>query len=163
MSEKTEDMIEMTVPCKPEYVRTARRAVAEFARAASVPKPAVDEIEIAAGEAVTNIVRHAYVGRERSLPIKVKCTGADDRFTVEVIDKGSGFDPAVVDVPEPTDFDREGGLGIVIIRGLMDQVEYSSRPNRGTRVRMTKLPPGHSGSAKPAPSATSRQLTSAAR
>lgn len=132
------DVIEIKVPCKPEYVRTVRRAVAEFAESMNMPRSAVEEVEVAASEAVANIIRHAYVGLDRLPPVRVKCSHGKCGLMVEVSDKGRGFDAPPGGVIPEVDFDREGGLGIILIKSLMDRVYYSSKPDVGTRIRMTK-------------------------
>jgi len=54
MAEISDDVIEIRVPCKPEYVRTVRRTIAEFATFIDMPRSAIEEVEIAASEAVAN-------------------------------------------------------------------------------------------------------------
>lgn len=135
---RDEDKIEIRVPCKPKYVRTIRRAVADFAESINIPEAEVEEIEIAASEAVSNIVRHAYSGCKRTGGVRVKCAHQRNGFTVEVIDRGCGFDaPADHVVPE-ANYDREGGFGIILIKRLMDSVNYVSKPDHGTTIKMTK-------------------------
>ena len=56
----TGDRIEIRVPCRAEYVRTIRRTLGEFAETLDMPTSAVEEVQIAASEAVTNIIKHAY-------------------------------------------------------------------------------------------------------
>lgn len=132
------DQIEIRVPCKAEYVRTVRRTVADFAHSIDMPDWAVAEIEVAASEAVANIVRHAYVGAEKTMPVRVKCARGRDGLTVEVIDRGCGFAAPPDGIIPDVDLDREGGLGIILIKCLMDTVNYTSKPRQGTRIRMTK-------------------------
>ena len=73
-------------------------------------------------------------------PVVVSCWEAPERFEVCVADGGSGFDPE--DLPEHppvTDPDRlnfERGLGIPLIRSLVDDVRFESGPD-GTSVWMT--------------------------
>ena len=132
------DEIEIRVPCKAEYVRTVRRTVVDFAQTLDLPASEVAELEIAASEAITNVIKHAYTNGEKPFPVRVKCTRAKNRFTVEVIDKGRGFAmPQDSSIP-PVDYDRDGGYGIVLIRALMDRVKYTSTPDVGTRIKMTK-------------------------
>lgn len=135
---QTFDEIEIKVPCKPEYVRTIRRTVAEFAESFNMPRSAVEELEIAASEAMANIIRHAYVGMEKAPPVRVKCCHRGGGFTIEITDKGRGFNAPPDSVIPDVDFNREGGLGIILIKSLMDKVSFISRPDEGTRIRMTK-------------------------
>ncbi|MCE5200622.1 MAG: ATP-binding protein [Armatimonadota bacterium] len=130
--------IEIRVPCKPEYVRTVRKLIAEFAESANMPPRAVEEIEIAASEAVTNIVRHAYKGCTRNPRMCVKCAQRKSGLIVEVIDNGNGFNAPPDNVVPDVDPNREGGLGITLIKCLMDRVNYVSKPDEGTRIRMLK-------------------------
>ena len=133
-----DSQIEMRFPCKPEFVRTIRRAVVDFAESFNVPESIVAEIEVAASEAVTNVIRHAYSAGKRKSPVFVRCRRTRADFTVEVVDNGSGFDVPPDDFVPDVDIERDGGFGIVLIRNLMDTVNYESGPNAGTHIRMTK-------------------------
>lgn len=132
------DKLEIRVPCKPEYVRTIRRAVADFAASLNMPDSAVADIEIAASEAVANVIRHAYTGCQNLPPVRVKCAQSRSGLTVEVVDKGCGFNAPPRDVIPNVDFEKEGGLGIILIKSFMDRVYYVSRPGEGTKIRMIK-------------------------
>ncbi|MCE5313821.1 MAG: ATP-binding protein [Armatimonadota bacterium] len=134
------DVIELRVPCKPEYVRTIRRVIADFAESSDMPKATIEEIEIAASEAATNIVRHAYVDCSRMPRMHIRCARRKHGLLVEVTDRGRGFcAPADGVIPNADiDFDREGGYGIVLIKCLMDTVNYISKPDEGTKIKMTK-------------------------
>jgi len=132
------DKIEIRIPCKPEYVSTVRRAIAEFASLVDIPISDVEEIELAASEAVSNAIRHAYINITKVPPLRIKCSHQLNGFTVEIIDKGCGFNaPAYGEIPK-VDLDREGGLGIILIKSFMDRVHFVSKPGRGTKIRMVK-------------------------
>jgi anti-sigma regulatory factor (Ser/Thr protein kinase) len=132
------DKIEICIPCKPEFVGAVRRAIAEFASLLDIPISDVEEIEIAASEAVSNVIRHAYTNITNVPPLRIKCAHRLNGFTVEVIDKGCGFNaPSRDEIPQ-VDLDREGGLGIILIKSFMDRVHFISKPGRGTRIRMVK-------------------------
>jgi len=135
---KTGDEIEIKVPCKAEYVRTVRKAIAEFAASINMPEGSVEDIEVAASEAVANVIRHAYGGSDNLPRVKVKCTRLKAGLLIEVADKGRGFDAPPANVIPEVDFDRDGGLGIILIKRLMDRVCLVSKPEAGTTIRMTK-------------------------
>ncbi len=130
------DYIEIRVPGKPEHVRTVRRTIAEFAQSHNLPKSLVEAIEIATSEAVSNVVRHAYNGHSSEKPVMVKCARRQNEITLEISDKGCGFCPPPDEAIPNIDLNRDGGLGIVLIKTLMDKVNYCSRPNSGTKIRM---------------------------
>ncbi len=129
------DAIEIRVPCKPEYIRTIRRTIAEFAGLIDMPRQAIEEVEIAASEAASNVVRHAYNGMGQ--PIRVKCAYKAGDLIIEIIDKGNGFAVPPGHQAHELDLSRDGGFGIMLIRRLMDKVSFRSL-STGTRVRMAK-------------------------
>ncbi|MDO8588600.1 MAG: ATP-binding protein [Armatimonadota bacterium] len=133
------DSVELKIPCKPEYVRTVRSVVKELAEELALPVESVDAVQIAVSEAVANIIRHAYGPGKSPQPVFLRCCRGPGRLTIEIIDRGIGF--SVPKTDQPPDLSREGGLGIVLIRALMDRVDYWSRPNVGTRIRMMKMAP----------------------
>ena len=132
------DSVELTIPCKAEYVRTVRWLVEEIAADVPLSVEAVEEVKVAACEAVSNIVRHAYGPGKTPQPISMKCCRGPGELTIEIADHGVGFSVPRLRRKEFPDISKEGGLGIALIHSLMDKVEYWSRPNRGTRIRMMK-------------------------
>jgi serine/threonine-protein kinase RsbW len=132
------DELEIQVPCKAQYVRTIRRTVAEFAQFHHMTSADVEEMEIAASEAVSNVVRHAYSDRICLPPVRVRCLHSKGAITVEVSDDGRGFCAPPGNTIPQIDLDREGGLGIILIKTLMDRVRLVSKPNEGTKLSMTK-------------------------
>jgi serine/threonine-protein kinase RsbW len=135
------DTVELRVPCKAEYVRTVRTLVADIADTIPLPVSAIEEVKVAASEAVANIVRHAYADPEHVGPIFVTCSRTGKKLVVEIVDWGVGFNIPPARTPGEPDISREGGYGIILIRSLMDSVEYWSEPNVGTRIRMVKTAP----------------------
>lgn len=145
LCDEGQDHIEIRVPCKAEYVRTVRTAAADFARSFDLSAQDIEAIEVAVSEAVSNVIRHAYKGCSRTLPIRVKCERRGDGLRFVIEDRGRGFAaPPDNVIPDP-DLSREGGLGIILIKRLIDSVSYTSRPNAGTRITMTKSAAKHPG------------------
>ncbi len=93
-------------------------------------------------QALTEAIVNAILYTTSDLDVEVVVLVANNRLTVEVHDRGSGFD--VNSVPPP-DFDliseigvKNGGFGIHMIKALVDKVEIEST-NQGTTVRMSKF------------------------
>ncbi len=88
-------------------------------------------VELCAVEAVTNVVRHAYNG-EAGRIIDVAVTVVSNGLTLEITDTGRPMDPTEIDFPhfEPSETHTvpEGGMGLSLIRSLMDEVTYVTRP-----------------------------------
>ena len=57
---------------------------------------------------------------------------------IEVIDEGVGFDARGRDFGAKADLSGDGGLGLYLVHGYMDEVSIESAPGSGTRVIMTK-------------------------
>lgn len=88
----------------------------------------LDRIMISVTEAVNNGIIHGNKANpEKS--VELFCTCSDSRVEFVVRDEGEGFAPE--DVPDPlaeNNLLKEGGRGLLIIRAMMDSVEF--RPNR---------------------------------
>ena len=120
-----------TFTSDPRNASLARRSIASFASVCGFSQEEVADIRLAAGEALGNAVEH---GRSaRSSGFSVRCTYDGEQLVVEVHDNGSGFSPFADDAAPP--LDRERGLGIYLMRRLMDDVSYS---HNGTLVRLRR-------------------------
>lgn len=86
----------------------------------------LNKIELAAEEAIVNIVHYAYVGK--SGDITVTCRSEhNDKFFIEIIDSGLPFNPLDAKKPDlDADMDdrRIGGLGIYLTEKLVDNIQY---------------------------------------
>lgn len=130
--------VELVVPARPESLALVRLALGAVAGVAEAPADAVADLKLAATEACTNVVQHAYPDRgDGDGHITVRFSLEARTFTVEVCDLGVGFDPErVPDVLTP-DGERERGMGIPIIRAVTDTVVIASN-GEGTRVVFAK-------------------------
>lgn len=91
-------------------------------------------------EAVANVINHAFVGASSPPRIAVELAIEDDETTAEVIDNGQPFDPTAASEPDrasPLESRDVGGLGIHLIREMMDRVEYR-RAGGENRLRLEK-------------------------
>lgn len=117
-----------------------RDFVAEAARQMGFSDKEIYSIQLAADEASTNIIEHAYAGVKDG-KIEIDCSIADEELTIVMRDKGKSFDPS--SVPEPNvkaDLSERkiGGLGMYLMRKLMDEVSYESSPEVGNILTMVK-------------------------
>ena len=95
--------------------------------------------ETAVDEASTNVVKHAYGGKGGFFQVSCDLRGAD--IVVTVRDRGNKFDPNSIPLPETVSQleDRKvGGLGIYMMKKLMDQVNHSYSEQAGNRLEMVK-------------------------
>jgi len=117
-----------------------RGFAAQAARDAGMDDSQVYAVELAMDEACTNIVEHAYKGEENG-DIECTCDANDVCLTLVVRDHGKPFDPSTVSEPD-LDGDIEtrplGGLGIYLIKQLMDDVHFEPLGESGNVLTMVK-------------------------
>ncbi len=123
-------VVELTIPSKPEYVSVVRLAVAGVASRLPFGYDVVEDIKLAVSEACNNAIEH---GRPLGVPpdeakVVVRCFVTNSELVIEVVDQGPGFDPAEV----------EEKMGLRIIRSMMDEVQFLRLPEGGMVVRLTK-------------------------
>jgi serine/threonine-protein kinase RsbW len=94
------------------------------------------EVELALTEALSNVIHHAYGGAETErIELGLRLDGG--RVELEILHSGRPFDPASYTAPD-LDAAPAGGYGLHVISELMDEVEQTDAPGRGTRLRLVK-------------------------
>jgi serine/threonine-protein kinase RsbW len=131
---------ELRVKSKTENLSEIRDFVSVSARDAGIPEVTVENIILAVDEACTNIIKHAYkLSPEGELIIKIDYD--EEKFTVMIIDYGKSFEPERVPLPDLQKYYREhrvGGLGMYLMKSLMDDVTYTSIPGKYNQVLLSK-------------------------
>ena len=131
---------ELRVKSKTENLSVIRDFVSENALNAGIPMTKVEDIMLAVDEACTNIIKHAYkLSPEGEIIIKIDYD--KEKFTITIIDYGKSFKPESVPLPDLQKYYREhkvGGLGIYLMRSLMDDVKYTSVPGKYNQVLLSK-------------------------
>lgn len=131
--------IELEIPARPEYVGLARLVVSSLASSRrTLADDRIDDLKLAVSEACTNAIE-AHADVDVSERVILRWSEADDHLQVQVDDRGHGFDPGSLPTHPPvTDPERlnfERGLGIPLIRSLVDEVEFDPS-DAGTSVRI---------------------------
>lgn len=117
-----------------------RDIVAEAARQVGFSDKEIYAIQLAADEASSNIIEHAYAGMTGG-KLEIDLSTTDKMLKIVMRDQGKPFDPS--SVPEPNvkaDLSERkiGGLGMYLMRKLMDEVTYESSSERGNILTMIK-------------------------
>lgn len=123
-----------------EYLDEIREFVGAIARKGGFSDKDVYNIQLATDEAASNIIEHAYEKIVDGV-LELSCGVKDDRITIVLIDHGESFDPSEIPLPDlKADLsDRKiGGLGIFLMRKLMDEVSYEAKPDKNNVLTMTK-------------------------
>ena len=90
-------------------------------------------------EAFTNVVNYAYTDQNKHL-IEIIFEKDENILTIQIIDDGQPYDPTLRNDPDltlPVEQREIGGLGIYLIRKVMDQVMYERSENKN-RLTLTK-------------------------
>jgi anti-sigma regulatory factor (Ser/Thr protein kinase) len=122
----------MTVPASAPGVREAESALLAFAKSSGLPAEAIWRLEVALDEVLSNVVRHGLAAG-RIGPIAVDLDIGTSRIEVVVTDDAPAFNPLEVQTPDPSVPLEErpiGGLGITLVKALMDEVTYERRDGR---------------------------------
>jgi serine/threonine-protein kinase RsbW len=132
-------VVRLSFPAKADYLLLARLALAGLARSLPVDEEVLADLKLAVTEACGNAVRHAYEPGEGS--VNVAFVVAADRLEMIVEDQGSGIElpPLDAEWAETGAALPEGGMGMAIIRAIVDELEVRDGANgQGTVVHMTK-------------------------
>lgn len=128
------ESINMSLPSKPEYVSIARLAASFVANQMGFDIEIIEDIKLAVGEACNNAILHS--GSEDTY--KLEFINKTDKLIIEVIDYGKGFSLDNYKKPSTEDL-QENGLGLFIIKSLMDTVEIETSEGSGTKIIMSKI------------------------
>ncbi len=128
----------MTFPAAEEQLEEIRRSVQNILSESILSDKSVNSVLLAIEEACTNVIRHAYLYGPGVIRIRVKLF--QDRVVFSIFDKGRKFDFNHSEVPDLDRYvrtGRKGGLGLYLIRKMMDSVDYFSRDGEN-ELRMEK-------------------------
>jgi len=121
----------VSVPGTVDGIHEALDALEAWCDACGLASSRRRRVMTALDEVMANVVRHALGGRAGSIDV----TFARDRqaLVVEVADDAAPFDPLSLPAPNttaPLDARRPGGLGLMLVRALADDVRYERRADR---------------------------------
>lgn len=128
------DEVELQLPPDTQHVGLARLIVVTAARRAGMDEERVEDLRIAVSEATTNaIIAHQREDSEERVALRFGATD-EGEFQVTIADTGPGFEPKSPEELSLRDWQSENGLGVTLIRGLSDHVEFVR--DEGMRVHL---------------------------
>lgn len=137
----------VTIGADPGDATGVGAAFAEFADAHALPAAVRRSVNVALDELLTNTLSHGLAGREggQGGEVTVDVELRADRVSVTLTDDGRPFDPFDLATPDTalTVEERQiGGLGIHLVRKMMDEVSYQRRADRNVVVLVKHLTGG---------------------
>lgn len=129
----------ISVQASTEHLAEVRNFVAKHASDFGFKKQDVADIRLAVDEAYTNIIKHAYKNdKHKSVDIELGYNSSE--FWISLLDTGDAFDPnnySKPDVRQKIKEKKRGGVGVYLIKKLMDSVEYNT-DGSVNEIRMSK-------------------------
>jgi anti-sigma regulatory factor (Ser/Thr protein kinase) len=116
-----------------------RRFVEETASALGVDPAVVPGVILAVDEAVSNIIAHGYRGQAGTVEIELSREG--DALVIRLRDEAAPFDPTSVPPPDLTlslEQRTPGGMGIHLIRQIVDEMTHRVMPQGGNELTLVK-------------------------
>lgn len=133
----------LSVPATDEGIKAALDALESLWAAQGVSRAVTWPMEVSLDEVLANVVRHGLVGRGDEARVELELQfepGDPPRCEVRVEDDGPEFDPLGAAAPDTSlgvDERPIGGLGIELVKRLMDEVHYERREGRN-RLRLVR-------------------------
>lgn len=135
-----ENTFTLDVPSSTQNLALIREFVSRIAAQAGLGEAEVGQLELAVDEACANVIEHAY-GEDKTKQVMIRAVFDEDTLRINVIDTGRGFIPGDVEQTDLKDLiakRRTGGLGMRLIKRLMDEVHYDIEPGKRNELRMVK-------------------------
>ena len=126
------ETIKMEISANPDFVSIIRLTTSGIANKIGFSIEDIEDIKVAVSEACTNAIKHSY-----DKNVNITYTILKNGLDIEIKDNGKGYDVKSIDEPDLTN-PKENGLGLFIIKTLMDNVNIESKDNQGTIIKMTK-------------------------
>jgi serine/threonine-protein kinase RsbW len=132
--------ISKTVLSRTDHLLEVRDFVSDAARQFGFGEEDVANIVLAVDEACTNIIKHAYqYAPDKKIFIAIH--RKNGTFEVTIKDNGKNFDPDALKAPDlkrNLSHHRRGGLGVYLMKKLMDRVEYNFEAGQSNEVSLVK-------------------------
>jgi serine/threonine-protein kinase RsbW len=126
---------------QPSELNTLCDQLEGFCDALGLNKKYMFEVNLALDELFTNIISYGYKDQaEHVIKIDISCTG--DTLHIRIEDDGQPFNPTIADAPDVKCIleDRDiGGLGIFLIKKVMDQIVYKREKGKNVIILKKKV------------------------
>ncbi|HZL72800.1 MAG TPA: ATP-binding protein [Planctomycetota bacterium] len=122
------------------HLLAVRDFISRMARHGGLAPEEVHKIVLAIDEAVTNIIEHGYNTGEQGT-IELEADWEKDKFQVVIRDSARVFNPEAIpspDMEEHVKAGRKKGLGLFLMRQIMDEVRYRYKDGVQNELTLVK-------------------------
>lgn len=127
------DNVSISLPSNYKYISIARLSASVVANSIGFDIEQIEDIKVAVGEACNNAILHSESDDLFDLNFIVE----KDKLSIEVTDNGKGFNLMEYEAPD-LENPVGNGLGIFIMKSLMDDVKIDAIVGKGTKITMIK-------------------------
>ena len=131
----------LVVSNQTRHLIVVRDFVSRFVQQSRLPKEDENKVVLAVDEAVSNIIEHGYdEGAEGSIELEIEID--DSQFKIVIRDTGRLFNPESVPNPDMKSHVQRGhkkGLGIYLMRQIMDEVRYKFKDGVKNELTLVKF------------------------
>jgi anti-sigma regulatory factor (Ser/Thr protein kinase) len=138
MPQPTARSVEIVIRNEIAELATLRDSLERIGAELGVPGKPLMQLQVALDEIASNVIKYGWPdGGNHELSVRI--TGQQDRIEVEIVDDGREFDPrqAPSSEPRPAGRRQPGGLGVHLVKQLVDRLDYE-RVSGHNRTVMTK-------------------------
>lgn len=134
--------IHLRIKASHDKLELVEKAIDEMAQLESWPEEVVFKVKLVVEELGLNIIDHGY-GNDDSKELEFRLAAEEGAVRIEFIDEARPFDP-LTDTPVPDTSagieEREiGGLGVFLVREMMDEVKYTRDGNRNRLTLVARI------------------------
>ncbi|MCZ6788121.1 MAG: ATP-binding protein [Planctomycetota bacterium] len=126
----------LSVTSHPEYLEPLRNVVRETTVLSGLPTEKGEQVVLAVVEGWTNVIRHCYENCYNK-PIDLEIEIDDENLTFRISDYGTFVEPHTMRGRDLEDV-KPGGLGLHLMKKVMDEVRYEKNASGGTRLTLVK-------------------------
>ena len=126
----------MRIDSTPASIKQVRIDLESYAKCVGLDEKSCQDIGLCVNEALANIIRHAYAGANDK-PIHLSASPVDGGLRIQIRDWGNGVDPSQIIRDREADPFMCGGLGLICLRSLTDDLQYEPQ-NPGMLLTFVK-------------------------
>ncbi len=128
--------IQLNVTSHPKNLKQVRNLMTNVTTLLDLSKEEISSLILAVDEVCSNIMRHGY-NNDHTRQISLTITPTQKQLSIQIVDDGHSFDPNTAVPRDPGEI-KPGGLGIFIVKQVMDLVEYETNDKGFNKIKLIK-------------------------